>query len=54
MHERGKTRMRFDPAVFLETSAKGRIICTHRRKQILFVQGDASDAVIYIKKGKVK
>jgi CRP/FNR family cyclic AMP-dependent transcriptional regulator len=54
MHERGKTRTRFDPAVFLETSAKGRIISTHRKKQIIFAQGDASDAVIYIRKGKVK
>jgi CRP/FNR family cyclic AMP-dependent transcriptional regulator len=45
---------RFDPAVFLETSAKGRTISTYRKKQIIFAQGDASDAVIYIKKGKVK
>jgi CRP/FNR family transcriptional regulator, cyclic AMP receptor protein len=45
---------RFDPAVFLETSAKGRVISTHRKKQIIFAQGDTSDAVIYIKKGKVK
>jgi CRP/FNR family cyclic AMP-dependent transcriptional regulator len=45
---------RFDPAVFLETSAKGRTISTYRKKQIIFAQGDTSDAVIYIKKGKVK
>ena len=44
----------FDPAVFLETAAKGRIISTHPKKQIIFAQGDAADAVIYIKKGKVK
>jgi CRP/FNR family cyclic AMP-dependent transcriptional regulator len=54
MNERSKTRARFDPAVFLETSAKGRVIATHRKRQIIFAQGDASDAVIYIKKGKVK
>jgi CRP/FNR family cyclic AMP-dependent transcriptional regulator len=54
MNERSKTRTGFDPAVFLETSAKGRVISTHRKKQILFAQGDAADAVIYIKKGKVK
>jgi CRP/FNR family cyclic AMP-dependent transcriptional regulator len=54
MNERSKTRARFDPAVFLETSAKGRVISTHRKKQIIFAQGDASDAVIHIKKGKVK
>jgi CRP/FNR family cyclic AMP-dependent transcriptional regulator len=45
---------RFDPAVFLETAAKGRIISTHRKKQVIFTQGDAADAVIYIRKGKVK
>ena len=44
----------FDPAVFLETTAKGRIISTHRKNKIIFVQGDDADAVIYIKKGKVK
>jgi CRP/FNR family cyclic AMP-dependent transcriptional regulator len=54
MDERSKSRARFDPAVFLKTSAKGRAISTHRKKQIIFAQGDASDAVIYIKKGKVK
>ena len=45
---------RFDPAVFLEAAAKGRIISKHRKNEIVFSQGDASDAVFYIKKGKVK
>jgi CRP/FNR family transcriptional regulator, cyclic AMP receptor protein len=45
---------RFDPIEFLETAAKGRIISTHQKKQIIFAQGDLADAVIYIKKGKVK
>jgi CRP/FNR family transcriptional regulator, cyclic AMP receptor protein len=45
---------RFDPAVFLETAAKGRIISTHRKRQIIFAQGDPANAVFYIKKGKVK
>jgi CRP-like cAMP-binding protein len=44
----------FDPAVFLETAAKGRVIATHPRKQIIFAQGDPADAVFYIRKGKVK
>jgi len=44
----------FDPAVFLETAAKGRIIFTHQKTQIIFAQGDTADAVIYIRKGKVK
>ena len=45
---------RFDPVEFLETAAKGRIISTHKKKQLIFAQGDHADAVIYIKKGKVK
>jgi CRP-like cAMP-binding protein len=44
----------FDPAVFLETAAKGRIIATHQKKQIIFSQGDTADSVVYIKSGKVK
>ncbi len=45
---------RFDPATFLETVAKGRTVSTHQKKQVIFAQGDAADAVFYIKKGKVK
>src|ERR1700677_1808474 len=44
----------FDPAHFFETSAKGRSISTHRKNEIIFSQGDAADAVFYIKKGKIK
>ena len=49
-----KGASRFDPAVFLETAAQGRTVTSHRKKQIIFAQGDAADAVFYIKKGKVK
>jgi CRP-like cAMP-binding protein len=52
--KRSRGARRFDPVEFLETAAKGRIISAHRKKQIIFAQGDAADAVIYIKKGKVK
>jgi CRP-like cAMP-binding protein len=44
----------FDPATFLETAARGRIISTHRKKELIFSQGDVADAVFYIKKGSVK
>jgi CRP-like cAMP-binding protein len=44
----------FDPAVFFATAAKGRAISRHRPKEIIFAQGDAADAVFYIRKGKVK
>lgn len=49
-----KNGARFDPAVFFATVAKGRAISKHRPKQIIFAQGDAADAVFYIKKGRVK
>jgi CRP/FNR family transcriptional regulator, cyclic AMP receptor protein len=45
---------RFDPIAFLETAAQGRILATHRKKEIIFSQGDVADAVFYIRKGKVK
>src|SRR6202158_5799117 len=45
---------RFDPAVFLETAANGRVISKHKKKQIIFAQGDTADSVFYIKAGKVK
>ena len=44
----------FDPAAFLETAARGRIIATHLKKEVIFVQGDVADSVFYIRKGKVK
>ena len=44
----------FDPAVFLETAAKGRTVDTHKKGQIIFAQGDAADSVLYIQSGKVK
>ena len=47
-------RRRFDPAIFLATAAKGRAISTHRNGTTFFAQGDATDAIFYIKKGKVK
>src|SRR5689334_2924508 len=45
---------RFDPATFLATAAKGRAISTHRKGTTFFAQGDATDAIFYIKRGKVK
>ena len=45
---------RFDPAVFLETASKGRVISAHPKKDVIFAQGDVADAVFYIKKGRVK
>lgn len=51
---KGKDGAGFDPAVFFATAAKGRAISRHSPKAILFAQGDAANAVFYIKSGKVK
>ncbi|MEP7030717.1 MAG: Crp/Fnr family transcriptional regulator [Pseudolabrys sp.] len=51
---KSKKDRKFDPAVFLQTSAKGRIVSSHKKREIIFKQGDAADSVVYIKSGKVK
>jgi CRP/FNR family transcriptional regulator, cyclic AMP receptor protein len=48
------TRAQFDPKVFLSTIDGGRKITALSKKQTIFVQGDTSDAVYYIQKGKIK
>jgi CRP/FNR family cyclic AMP-dependent transcriptional regulator len=53
-HTQSTSAARFDPMAFLETAAKGRIISTHQKKQIIFSQGDDADSVFYIKAGKIK
>src|SRR5688572_329011 len=52
--QKTKSGTLFDPAAFLETAATGRTISRHRKKEIIFSQGDAADAVFYVKKGNVK
>jgi CRP/FNR family cyclic AMP-dependent transcriptional regulator len=44
----------FDTASFLAQPGEGRSITKYRKKQIIFSQGDAADAVFYIQKGKLK
>jgi len=44
----------FDTKTFLSTINGGRTIVSFPRKQTIFAQGDSSDAVFYIQKGKVK
>jgi len=43
-----------DPAVFFTKAAPGRDISNYSKKAVIFAQGDAADAVFYIKKGRVK
>ncbi len=48
-----KKRRDFDPHVFLATIGEGRKSVLFQRKQVIFAQGDAADAVFYIQTGKV-
>ena len=49
-----KKRRKFDPQTFLSTIDGGRKITAVSKKQTIFGQGDSSDSVFYIQKGKVK
>ena len=44
----------FNPKIFLATVGNGKSMLTPPKKQILFSQGDAADAVFYIQAGKIK
>ena len=50
----GKQRREFDSQTFLSTIDGGRTIAAFPKKQTIFRQGDSSNAVFYIQKGKVK
>jgi CRP/FNR family transcriptional regulator, cyclic AMP receptor protein len=49
-----KKLSKFDPKTFLSTLDGGRKITAFSKKQTIFVQGDSSDAVFYIQKGKIR
>jgi CRP-like cAMP-binding protein len=50
-----KKLIKFDPKTFLSTiEGGGRNIADFPKKQTIFVQGDSSDSVFYIQKGKVR
>jgi hypothetical protein len=49
-----KKLSKFDTKIFLSTIDGGRKITAFSKKQAIFVQGDPSDAVSYIQKGKVR
>jgi CRP/FNR family transcriptional regulator, cyclic AMP receptor protein len=49
-----KNLSKFDPKAFLSTMDGGRKIAAFPRRQPIFVQGDPSDCVFYIQKGKIK
>src|SRR5438105_8789461 len=49
-----KKKREFNPNTFLATIGDGRKTVAVPKKQMIFAQGDAADAVFYIQKGKVR
>lgn len=49
-----KPKAKFDPKTFLAKVGDGRSIGKYRKNETVFTQGEPSDAVFYIQKGKVK
>jgi CRP/FNR family transcriptional regulator, cyclic AMP receptor protein len=44
----------FDPKEFLATIGEGRKVVAFPKKQTIFTQGDADDAIFYIQEGKIR
>src|SRR5437899_1684705 len=44
----------FDPSVFLTQTGLGRTIVDLKKGQIIFSQGDKSEAVFYVQSGKIR
>jgi CRP-like cAMP-binding protein len=44
----------FDAKAFLTRFGTGRSLALYRKKQVIFAQGDAADAVFYLENGRVK
>jgi CRP/FNR family cyclic AMP-dependent transcriptional regulator len=49
-----KKKSDFDPKKFLATIGEGRRVVAFSKKQTVFAQGDAADAVFFIQEGKVR
>ena len=49
-----KSNRNFDPSEFLASIGDGRRVVSVAKKQSVFAQGDAADAVFYIMEGKVR
>jgi CRP/FNR family cyclic AMP-dependent transcriptional regulator len=53
-HVPAKKKRDFDPKQFLAIIGEGRKVVAFLKTQIIFTQGDATDAVFYIQKGRVR
>src|SRR5450755_3985409 len=52
--KKGKSKLPFDPKVFLAKVNGGRSITTYRKDQTVYTQGALADSVFYIQSGKVR
>ena len=50
----GKRNVEFNPQTFLSTIGKGRDILFLQKKSSIFAQGDPTDGLFFVKKGKVR
>jgi CRP/FNR family cyclic AMP-dependent transcriptional regulator len=51
---KSERKLPFDPKVFLSKVNGGRAVSDYRKDQIVYRQGEPSDSVFYIQRGKVK
>ena len=49
-----KKKNDFSPQAFLSTIGKGRDLVSFQRKKTIFTQGDSTDGLFFIQKGKVQ
>jgi CRP/FNR family cyclic AMP-dependent transcriptional regulator len=49
-----KRKLEFDPNTFLATIGDGRKMLAVQKRQLIFAQGDAADAIFYLQEGKVR
>ena len=49
-----KKKLDFNPHAFLSTIGKGRDMASFQKKNTIFAQGDATDGLFFIQKGKVQ
>jgi CRP-like cAMP-binding protein len=54
LHGNLKKRRKFHPRTFLSTVDVGRTIAVFPLRQTIFAQGDSSDSVFYIQRGKIR
>ena len=52
--ETKRGRVSFDPKNFLAKVGDGKTIAKYQNDRVVFVQGDAADAVFYLQKGRVE